>query len=1149
MAQPMFTIATPRKKPHRWLRFFTGLAVVLIILIVAAYFLVTNPAFIQDVVLPRLGKAIHANVTVSDISFSPSKQIVLRDLKVQAEGQAPVLSVSEVNVRYHLWDILGGNIHVDEIALTSPTVELVENPDGSSNLDPLLKALQGKPAKAETPKSKSSKAPRVDLGKLALRNASIVEIKNFAGGQSNVLALTNLNITLSNVKNGQSAALQLSADLRVENNPPVGTNGFLAAAINGNFNFALAPDLKPASASGKAQLAVSSAGGAFKDFSAFGGMLDCDVTPLEIKQVRLHFQNGGAPLGELAVNGPLDLEKMDGRLQVELQGIDKRLLNLFGATKQIDFGTTTINSTNEITLANGGMVIMAAGRFNADKVQLTRAGLTTPTLDFNARYNVTVDRTAQNALLHDLVLTGTQDGNPLLAAHLTKPMNVAWGTGATGVGESALDLNVTNLNLADWKPFLGEKAPTGDVTLQAQLLSQQNGQHLKFDVNSQIANFTASLGSNRTVQAAVNLLVRGEAVDFKRFNLNEYRLQISRQNQRAVAISGSGDYDLPNATADAQVELQTSLPALSQVLSQPEVNISSGTVELKGHVAQKQNAQTVTGDFALADLTGQIGKNAFQNFGSTLTLDLGKTPEQVQIHKVAGKLTRDGNAGGAFVLAGTYDLADKSAQLTANLSDFNENGLRPFLEPLLADKKLVSIFLNGNAAVQYEPGGSSSVKADLQVTNLVVNDPKLQFPKTPLAAGLKVDVAMRKQAADIRQFQISLTPSQRAQNRVQLQGNVDFSETNAIQGQLKLAADSLDLTRYYDLFAGGPKTGGKTVPATPSANPVPAAANQEPPPKNLPLQNFTVSADIGQLYLHEIAITNFQTTVKVDGGHVRVKPFQLALNGAPVDASVDLDLGLPGYKYNLAFDAGQVPLAPLVDTFAPDRQGQLGGTLTAQAQITGAGTTGANLKQNLAGQFEVDATNLNLSVINIRSPLLKTLINVVATIPQLLSNPETAIVSLLGRVTGQGSGGLMNQLQQSPIQTITAQGRAGNGQINLQSAFVQSAAFEADASGAITLAPVLTNSTINIPITVSLSRSIAGQLNLAAANTSTAGAYVTLPQFLTMTRTLGNPKADINKLALASITVRSLGNSLAKPATGNSSAAGNLLNQLLQHAK
>ena len=266
MNEPMFIVAPPQKKRHRWLRFFAGLAVVVIILIVVVGFVVTSPAFIKSVVLPRAGAAMNADITVSSISFNPFKQIVLRDLKVQAIGQAPVFTASEVSVRYHLWDILRGNIHVDEIALNSPTVELVQNPDGSSNLDPLLKALQGKPAQASKPKPASSKAPQIDLGRLTLRNVSLVEIKNYGGGRSNVLALTNLDLTLSNVKNGQSAALQLSAALRVDQNPPGGTNGFLAAAINGNFNFALTPDLKPASASGKAQLSVSSAGGAFGGF-------------------------------------------------------------------------------------------------------------------------------------------------------------------------------------------------------------------------------------------------------------------------------------------------------------------------------------------------------------------------------------------------------------------------------------------------------------------------------------------------------------------------------------------------------------------------------------------------------------------------------------------------------------------------------------------------------------------------------------------------------------------------------------------------------------------------------------------------------------------------------------------------------------------
>ncbi|MGH7993051.1 MAG: AsmA family protein, partial [Limisphaerales bacterium] len=665
MPEPMFIVAPPQKPPQKrrrgWLRILAWLVVLLLLLMVVAYFVVTSPACLKNVVLPRLGDAIHANVSVSSIVFSPSRQIVLRDLKVQANGQAPVLTVPELNVRYHLWDMLGGNLHVDEIALVSPTVELVENPDGSSNLDPLLRALSGKSAAVGTSKpAKPSKPLQIDLGQLTLSKATIVKIKNYAAGRSDQVEITNLDITLSNVKNGQSAALQLSATVRLENNPPNGKSGSLTAAIKSDFHVALAADLKPASALGGAQLDVSSADGVFQDFSSFSAALNCDTTPAEIKQASLHFQKGSESLGEVDARGPLDMEKTEGRLQVKLQGVDKRLLNLAGAASGIDFGTTTINSTNEITLAKAGSVITATGGFHVDKFQLTRAGLMTPTLDFNANYDVTVDRTTQNALLQELTLAGTQNGHPLLAAQLTRPMNISWGTGTNEVGESALNVALTNLNLADWKPFLGGNAPAGNVNLEAQLLSQQNGGKLTFNVNSQIANLTANSGGSPTVPVTVSLQARGQAVDFKQCNLNEYRLQITRQNQQLLAVNGSGTYDLADGNADAQVALQASLAGLADAFPQSGSSVSSGSIELTGHLTQQKGTQTLTGHLILADFSGQTGKNSFRDFGSTMDVNVSRTPEQVQINKLTGALTQNGNAGGNFDLSGLYDSARRT---------------------------------------------------------------------------------------------------------------------------------------------------------------------------------------------------------------------------------------------------------------------------------------------------------------------------------------------------------------------------------------------------------------------------------------------------------------------------------------------------------
>jgi uncharacterized protein involved in outer membrane biogenesis len=1140
----------PKPRRRRWLRRLAWFFAILLVLLIAAYFVATSSAVLKGVILPRVGNALNANITVSDAALHPFSGIVFRDLKVQPTGQPPLVTASEVRVSYHLLDILGGNLRVDEIALVSPTVELVVNPDGSSNLDPILKALQAKPTaekKPAAPPAGTSKPPRIDLGKLVVSHATVRQIKNYADGRRDSAGLTNVNVTLTNLKNGQTAKLELAADIRVENQS-TNAGGLLAASLKGNFNCAFNPDLKPSSASGGVSISVSQAGGAFSDFDAFRAALDCDVTPADIKKLALHFEKAGEPLGELAVTGPFDAEKMAGKLDVQLRGVDRRLLNLVAQKSGLDFGTTTtIDSSNEVELAQAGSTITARGRFNANKVQVTRAGQTTPVLDFRADYDVTVDRAAQSATLRTLNLAGTQNSATLLSAQLTSPMNLAWGGGAGGMGDAALDLAVTGLNLADWRPFLGDLAATGYVGLKLKALSRQGGRQIGFDLNTDLMNFSARFGSNQISQVGIVLAASGQAAEFRQIALSNCALQVSLQRQPALLASGSGNYDLTTGDADGQVKLSAGLAQLLQALPQPGMNISSGGVELNARVTQKQKTQTLAGNLTLTNFDGQIGANAFSGWSSQIKLDVANSPEQIQINQAAGGFSQNGKSGGNFDISGNYRPALKSGGVSVKLSGLNENALRPFLEPALAGKQLASVSINGVVYAQYNPQAGSALKADVQVTNLVVTDPAKKFPATPLAAGLLADATVNQQtkSADVRQIQVALTPTARATNQLQFSGQVNFSNTSAIQGNLRLAADSLDLTRYYDLFAGGTTNAAPKPVATYA--PPPASGAQEPPAIHPPFQNFTVVADIGRLYLHEVAISNFVTTAKVDGGLVVVKPFQLALNGAPVNAAADVDLGVPGYKYNVTFNAKNIPVAPLVDTFQPARAGQIGGVLTADAQITGAGITGAGLQKNLAGTLSLNMTDLNLSVVNVHSRILKGVINVVATIPELIGNPESGIASLFSGVTGRG--GLMNELQQSPIQVMTIKATAGNGLVNLESATVQSAVFEANATGGVKLDAVLTNSTLNIPVAISLSQGIAKRLNLTSASASANATYVPLPQFLTIVGPVMDLKPKYDKLALAGLTVHSILPSLLNQSGTNASPVKSILDNFLRLRK
>ena len=324
------TSVTPAPRKRRvWLRALAAVFAVLIVLLVVVYFVATSSGFLTGVILPRVSKAMNAQITVSDASISPFSQVILRGLKVQTTGPEPLVSAAEVRLRYSLMDIINGNIRVDEVTVASPTVALIENADGTSNLDPLLKA---QPEEAAVPepvpvaKPAAGKPLQIDLKKFALTDATIRRVKNYANGKRDVAELSHVNVTLEDLKNGQTGKLALGADMSVQQ-----TNAALQAKLTGNFTVALAADLKPTSIKGSTRLDVTKAEGALADAAGFGSELNVEVTPTDIKEVALRFQKGNANLGELRVSGPFDMQKLEGRLSIVLAGIDKQLLNLAGA--------------------------------------------------------------------------------------------------------------------------------------------------------------------------------------------------------------------------------------------------------------------------------------------------------------------------------------------------------------------------------------------------------------------------------------------------------------------------------------------------------------------------------------------------------------------------------------------------------------------------------------------------------------------------------------------------------------------------------------------------------------------------------------------------------------------------------------------------
>ncbi|HWD93347.1 MAG TPA: AsmA family protein [Verrucomicrobiae bacterium] len=1129
----------PRKRGSRW-RVLAWVVAILVVLAVTFYFVVTSEAFLKVQVLPRVSRAIHAEVTVGSAEIHPFSEIVLRDLKVQPTNQPTILTAREVRARYRLWDILGGTMRVDELAVASPTIQVVENPDGTSNLDPLLKARE----KTATG-GKAAKPPKLDIRKVVFSNATVLQIRNQKVGTRDLVELTNVSVTLTGLRSGEPAKVEFAAIVRDENNPPApAMYGLLQARVDGSFSFSLTPEFKPAWLLGDAHLDISQAAGSFSDFAKLDGTLHCDYSTAEIKMVTLSFEKAGTPLGELRASGPFDAQKSEGRLSVELLAVDRQVLNLFGAKNGIDFGATTITSTNEVELSKGGKAMAAVGQLSASKFQVSLTNQSTPPIDLLADYDVSLDKTEKRALVRTLNISGTQKGRALLRGELTSPMTLAWGNETNAVGDSSFSFAVTKLNIPDWKTFIGEAVSAGTVDLNLKLLSQQGGTRLTFDATNQIQNLAATIGGEHLSGATLNFKTHGLATNLKQFDLRDFGLQVARSNRMALTISGSGTYDRTNRSADLQVTVRAGIAQALQLLGRTNI-AASGAAELTARVTQQRRTQTVAGTLTVTNFTGRIGANAFTNFGARMALEVSRTPEQIEIRSAQGALSQGRSGGGDFTFSGTYSLTDKPSQLTATFSNFNEAGLRPFVEPLLAGRKLDSVEAAGSVSAQRSANGDTAVKADLQVTNLVVNDAARQLPTAPLEARVQLDAGMAKKIADVRELQITLAPTQRAKNQLRLHGRVDMSQTNAMRGSLTLAGDSLDVTGYYDLFTATNQTAGKSgvenksPSATAAPVPVPAAATNE-----LPFRNFTVDAKVREFYLGEIAATNLEAHLQLDRSRILLRPLQLTINGSPVRGTADVDLSVSGYKYALTFNATNVPFAPLWNTFEPTEKGEMGGALSASVDVKGTGTTGESLQKTLKGSFDVGTTNLNLDVSKIRNGTLRDIVDFVANVPEFfgtngIREAEKFGMHAVGRGFGKYSGGFADDVSRSPIEVITARGTTGDGRVAVQQAVLRSSVFEAETTnGTVTLARELTNSVIDFPIGISLNKTMAQRVPyLSSTNAVTNSDYVKIPDIYTEKGTIGNPKPSINVTALGEDVLQRLIPGMG----GGTNSTGNLL--------
>jgi hypothetical protein len=1218
------------------------------LLIIIGYLSVTSGAFVKSVVLPKLSKALNAEVTVTDASVGLFSGVSMKGLRV-VSAETDLVKAGEATLRYSFWALASGRIEVSEFTLDAPEVFLVQNPDGTSNLTPILEALNSEDAdkKKKEATASTSGAPEVDLRNIVLKNAKL-RFESYSTNGVEVVEASPVAINVDHVGNGIDGELKLSTGVTFERGPkldePVDA---IYAEMNAAFSFGLDANLLPKGLKGNSTITVNSAKGAFANADKLVASLNLDLDLTTIRDLSLDVKRGEQLLSSVKLSGPFNAETLDADLDLQLSGIDRNILSLVTAPLMIDLGDTAINSQNQLQLREQGTQFSLKGELKIDKLSVKKDALTTPVVDGAFRYQAGVDLNSSSAKLEAFDLGVTQAGRQLIGSSLTKPLSITWA-GEPGVtGDSELQLKIDNLNLAEWAAVAGEYVSAGTVNAEWKLEASNGGKDVTISGNEALQGLRVKIGTNWVDQINVSAFLNASVTNQNAGSLKVFEVRTDRAGREIAAIAANGNFDIAKMTGNVGYSIQTDLAETSKLLAVPGVNVSVGLLTLRGQLlATGEKSANLTGKLSLPGFSGGFEK--FQFNGLTLDSDIAASlaGDLSKLDTFTGNMTHGGQPAGGFDIAGSFDSGSKAASATVKLMAINQNLLKAVLDPLLTGMRLAQGRIDSALALDHQPAGetkvsgdlsvtdlvildqsgtipavplgiatkldarlsgtpheglklslptlsgdltqsgqksgsfnvsanfdsktlsgdfdvkvadlderfigpfagnalkpmslrsilvnvgatgrlnlnaSSTVKADISVDRVVVDDPSGQIPPQPLALKLGLDTEMDKKLIKLNQLVLKLSPTERANNELNIRGAIDLTDINATRANLAITSAGLDVTPYYDLFAGRQAPAATPEPAAPPA----PKTNEEPPAITLPVKNSEIKIDIAKFFLRKIEAANIVTVAKLDRHTIKADPVKMAFNGAPVAAYLDLDLSKPGYIYDVRFSADRVPLSPAISSFFPPVGNRTKGELVANMNVKGQGITGVNLKQYLNGNLGFYVTNAAIYIVaqSKKTPPPQT---------GFLAGFKQMGGSMLSGSFKSIAGGLgIPDLSQTPITHVDARVEMGDGMIRLKNADIISSAFKVGAAGDISIQPVLGESPVAIPVDIWLATKTSSKIKFTSIN----GDFGQLPRFVEIGGTVDVIEVKVDKAAMAGALFGGVGGTVG----GLTKEAGNFL--------
>ena len=449
MNQPIAAIL-PADKPRRlpWWRRWRGRLLWLVgttaILLIGAWLFVSSAFFFRGIIIPALEKKLHARITAEQIDWSPLNGITLRGLSIQTTGDNPVFQAAELRLRARAWELTDGAV-IQQLHLAGPLLHIAVAPDGTSNLDPIIKALQ---------KGEGGKSP--DLSKLSVANGTLRYTR-----EDTTCAIKDIDLTLDRLADDVSGKLKITANASHQD----GANK-LAGQLNlqADLTVGTSPSFR-----GNADLTVQSAGGTLAEWVGANLQLTVDRKDNTLRQLRLTLND---VQGQATINasGTRDADTGEWLLSAQSQGIARRVLKQFNVALEGHLDPTSLNGTHTVRLQPSSL--SATGSLHGKTPR--------PEVNWIANYKLDADLPKAEVLVKSIALSGQQSGRETFAGQLLEPLRL----NRMGIGRAKFELKGNRLNLLAWREALGHKLEGGAIDFVLKTTVAANGETAEFSLDA-----------------------------------------------------------------------------------------------------------------------------------------------------------------------------------------------------------------------------------------------------------------------------------------------------------------------------------------------------------------------------------------------------------------------------------------------------------------------------------------------------------------------------------------------------------------------------------------------------------------------------------------------------------------------------------------